>query len=86
MKVKTETVLRLNAWHLAAIEEALRNGLPHVDADSLARLIRALAKADGGKLTRRIAVADKPPAGVTVVPLEDPAVLHNTLKTILGED
>jgi hypothetical protein len=45
---KTRTpkaTVRLNAWELLSIEEALRNGLTHVDQHSLNALIEKIANA-----------------------------------------
>jgi hypothetical protein len=85
MKIRTETVKHLTGWDLAAIEWALQQDT-RIDAVSRDRLIEAIRKADGGKLTRRVANPGKLPEGVIAVPLDDPATIHNTLKTILGED
>jgi hypothetical protein len=52
-KVKVEKV-RLSAWDLAAIEAALRK-FEHGDGESIARLVKTVAWADGGFLSRRIA-------------------------------
>lgn len=40
-----KATLRLNAWELLAIEEALRSGLPHADQTSLAALIAKISSA-----------------------------------------
>ena len=57
MKIRTETVKRLTGWDLAAIEWALQQDT-RIDAVSRDRLIESIRKADGGKLTRRIAVTE----------------------------
>ena len=57
MKIRTQTVKRLTGWDLAAIEWALQQDTT-IDAVSRDRLIESIRKADGGKLTRRIAVTE----------------------------
>lgn len=46
---KTKTI-ELNAWDLIAIEEALGQGLAHIDAESLDRLRRKISAAISGSL------------------------------------
>jgi hypothetical protein len=44
MASKTKTT-KLSVWEILAIEEALRNGLPHVEKTSLDALIEKIANA-----------------------------------------
>ena len=54
--MRTETVHRLTTRELALIEEAVRGyGFPGIDKTITDHLIEKIAKADGGKLTRRVA-------------------------------